>query len=125
MTEYLDAFDIQDIGTIALGDPIVVRDHGLLLSAAGRPRSSVFGQDAYPDVFEKAAALLHSMAHNDAFVDGNKRTAWASAVVFLDLNGHQLIEPLDDDKAEGLVLETAQGVIDVHEIAATLRMFVA
>lgn len=123
MIEYLDTSDIQDIGTAVLGYPIVVRDYGLLLSAAGRPQGSVFGQDAYPDLFSKAAALLHSLARNHAFQDGNKRTAWASAAVFLDLNGHPPVEPFDEDKAERLVLDTARGLMDVPLITAELSEF--
>lgn len=65
-----------------------VRDYGLLDSALARPQSSVFGQDAYPDVWEKAAALMESLARNHALVDGNKRIAWYAAWVFLHMNGH-------------------------------------
>lgn len=84
----------------------------------------VFGEDPYPTLFEKAAALLHSVASNHALIDGNKRTAWAAAMVFLDLNGHQMIEPLDEDAAEELVLEAAQSRLKVDEIAVALATFV-
>ncbi|MEU0296646.1 Fic family protein, partial [Streptomyces microflavus] len=53
-----------------------VRDYGLLESALARPQASVFGQDAYPDVWQKAAALMESLARNHGLVDGNKRIAW-------------------------------------------------
>ncbi len=100
-----------------------MRDWGLLQSAVGRPRSSVFGEDAYPALFEKAAALLHSLSSNHSLVDGNERTGWASAVVFLDLNGHVLKEPLDEDAAEELVLAVAQSQVANGEIASRLRGF--
>jgi death-on-curing protein len=59
----------------------------LLESALARPRASVFGQDAYPDLHLKAAALLHSPARNHALVDGNKRLAWTACRTFLAING--------------------------------------
>ena len=57
----------------------MVGDYGLIDSALARPRASVFGQGAYPDLHLKVAALLHSLARNHALVDGNKRLAWTSA----------------------------------------------
>ena len=53
-------------------------DAGLLASAVARPQSSVFGQDAYPGVWEKAAALMESLGRNHALVDGNKQLAWTA-----------------------------------------------
>jgi hypothetical protein len=61
--------------------PGQLRDFGLLDSATTRPQSTVLGADAYPSVHEKAAAMLHSLARNHPFIDGNKRTAWAAAEV--------------------------------------------
>ncbi|WP_112466470.1 type II toxin-antitoxin system death-on-curing family toxin [Streptomyces triticisoli] len=100
-----------------------VRDYGLLDSALGRPQSSVFGQDAYPDVWQKAAALMESLARNHAFVDGNKRTAWYATWVFLHLNGHPLDADFDVDEAEQFVLDVSQGVLDLPKIAAQLPRF--
>jgi death-on-curing protein len=64
-----------------------VRDLGLLESAVARPQSTFDRQELYPDVFEKAAALMESLINNHPFVDGNKRTGIASAVLFLQQNG--------------------------------------
>ncbi len=55
---------------------------GLLAAAAARRRITVFGEDAYPTVEDKAAALLHSLVSNHALVDGNKRLAWSAARIF-------------------------------------------
>ena len=96
-----------------------VRDVGLLDASAARPRSSVFGQDAYPRLVDKAAALLHSITRNHALVDGNKRLGWVACVVFLDLNG-QPVE-MDDAEAFDLVLDVAVGRLDVPEIADRLE----
>ncbi|MFZ4152943.1 type II toxin-antitoxin system death-on-curing family toxin [Streptomyces pseudogriseolus] len=100
-----------------------VRDYGLLDSALARPQSSVFGQDAYPDVRQKAAALMESLARNHALVDGNKRLAWYATWVFLHMNGHPLDPEFDVDEAERFVLDVCQGELDVPKIAALLPRF--
>lgn len=101
-----------------------IRDVGLIESACGRPQATAFGDDAYPGAWEKAAALLQSLACNHPFTDGNKRTAWLAAVTFLAVNGHPLEQPLDEDAAEELVLAVATGAIrDVPAIASALVKF--
>lgn len=116
--EYLDLRDLLALVRSLGAGP--VRDIGLLDSAAARPRSSVFGEDAYPSLPLKAASLLHSIAKNHALVDGNKRLAWLAAVVFLDLNGHSCA--ISDDGAFQLVMDVAAGSIEVEEIAERLRV---
>lgn len=112
-TVYLDLEDLVAlIGALGAGP---LRDIGLLDSAAARPRSSAFGSDAYPTLELKAAALLQSIARNHSLVDGNKRLAWLAAVVFLDVNG--VTVEMDDDAAFELVMDAAQGLVDVSEIA--------
>ncbi|WP_280491025.1 type II toxin-antitoxin system death-on-curing family toxin [Nocardia asiatica] len=105
-----------------LGTP-AVRDYGLLDSALARPQSSVFGQDAYPDVWQKAAALMESIARNRGLVDGNKRLAWYASWVFLQLNGYRLDPYFDVDEAERFVLDVCQGALDVPGIAKHLARF--
>lgn len=68
-----------------------VRDLGLVESAVARPQSSFGGEYLYKNIFDMAAALLQSLLKNHPFVDGNKRTALSSASIFLELNGHKLI----------------------------------
>lgn len=116
----VDYLSVEDLLEIAVGvlDEVLVRDHGLLASAAARPQSSAFGEDAYPTFATKAAALMHSIARNHALVDGNKRLAWAATRVFCLLNGHDL--KFDVDDAEQLVLAVARGELDVPEIAVTI-----
>jgi death on curing protein len=67
-----------------------VRDLGLLRSAVARPRAIFGGEDLYPDIFRKAAALMESLILNHPFLDGNKRTAISAAGLFLLRNGQQL-----------------------------------
>ena len=100
-----------------------VRDYGLLESALARQRASIFGQDAYPDIWHKAAALMESLARNHALVDGNKRLAWYATMVFLTINGHPIREDFDVDKAEQFVLAVCQGQMDVPKIAEMLPAF--
>ncbi|MFF9471957.1 type II toxin-antitoxin system death-on-curing family toxin [Streptomyces roseolus] len=118
---YLSAEDVLVIAGYAVDDQVVVvRDAGLLESAVHRPSAAMFGEEAYPDLVDKAAALLQSLAVNHPFVDGNKRTAWLSCVTFLAMNGIQL-RP-DIDMAERLVVDVATGSLDeVKTIAQGLR----
>ncbi|GAA2745411.1 MULTISPECIES: type II toxin-antitoxin system death-on-curing family toxin [Kitasatospora] len=120
--KYLTVQEILELAEWACqGQDLGVRDLGLLASAAHRPESQMFGVEAYPELFEKAAALLHSLAVNHPFVDGNKRTAWMSTAVFLDLNGVDMAE-IDQDAAYDLVVAVAAGEIDdVALIAQRLR----
>lgn len=97
-----------------------VRDVGLLESAAARPQSTAFGEDAYPSIHDKAAALLHSIARNDPLVDGNERLSLAATIAFYGLNGLQ--PTLSNDEAYELVMAIASGALDdVESIAARLR----
>jgi death on curing protein len=116
--EYLDLEDLLSLLRVLGAGPVA--DLGLLDSAAGRPRASAFGEEAYPTLTLKAAALLHSLARNHPLVDGNKRLAWLATVVFLDLNGHA--PDLGDDAAFDLVMDVAAGGPDVDEIADRLRV---
>lgn len=117
-TEHLDLEDLLGLVRALGAGP--VRDIGLLDSAAARPRSSAFGEDAYPSLALKSAALLHSIARNHALVDDNLRLAWLASVVLLDLNGHE--PDLDDDAAFDLVMDAATGTAAVEEIAERMRV---
>ena len=122
MTHYLTVEQALRIARVAVGGPTYVRDVGLLEAAIHRPRASVLGQEAYPDPFAKAAALLHSLARNHPLVDGNKRLAWLATYVFLAKN-HIELEP-EDARAYDLVVGVAAGTIEeVDEIAAMLASF--
>jgi death-on-curing protein len=118
---YLSSEDVLVIAEYAVDDQVVVvRDAGLLESAVHRPAAAMFGEEAYPDLVDKAAALLQSLAVNHPLVDGNKRTAWLSCVTFLAMNGVEL-RP-DIDAAERLVIAVATGEADeVKVIAQGLR----
>lgn len=124
MTEFLDRDDVLVAGAVAVGHALEVGDYGLLDAAVARPRATVFGVDAYPDLVAKAAALLQSLARNHALVDGNKRTAWASAWTFLYLNGIELSSDYDVDAAEAFMNDVAQRAeLTVEDVARTLASF--
>ncbi|MDQ0776920.1 death-on-curing protein [Streptomyces aurantiacus] len=121
--KYLTVQEVLELAELACGEQtqVAVRDLGLLSSAVHRPRSQMFGVEAYTDLFEKAAALLQSLAVNHPLVDGNKRMAWMSTVVFLDFNGSEMLD-VDQDEAYKLVVEVAAGDLeDVPMIALRLR----
>ena len=116
---HLDLDDLLHIASRTLGE-FEVRDIGLLESAAARPRSTAFGEDAYPSMHDKAAALLHSIARNHPLVNGNERLSLAATIAFYGLNGMQLT--LSNDEAYELVMAIASGRLDdVAPIAERLR----
>jgi death on curing protein len=117
----IDYLTVEDLLEIAVGvvRDVAIRDHGLMASAAGRPRSSAFTEDAYPTFAGKAAALMHSLARNHALVDGNKRLAWAATRTFCLLNGRDLVFSLDD--AEQFVLAVARGELDVTDMTSVIE----
>jgi death on curing protein len=120
-TEYLSLEDLLDLVNALKAGP--VRDLGLLDSACHRPQASFFGQEAYPTVAGKAAALMHSLAGNHALVDGNKRLALLATAVFLRVSGYVL--DLADDEAFALTMAVAAGQLNADEIQQQLRLALA
>jgi death on curing protein len=127
VTRYLSLDDLLKIAAAAVGAEVIVRepglrDPGLLESALARPRTTMFGADAYPSLHLKAGALLHSLARNHPLVDGNKRLAWAGCAVFLGINGHRVVA--SQDEVVDLVIAVADGSLtDVGEIARRLAVW--
>lgn len=117
--DFLDFHDILEIAAALIQD-MRVRDEGLIKSAVERPRTTVFGKDAYATFDEKAAALMHSLARNHPLIDGNKRIAWSATRAFCLLNGRDIT--LKVDAAEKLILEIARGECEVKEIAQRLKI---
>lgn len=115
--------ELDDILTLTERAGFTVTDYGLVESALARPRASVFGEQAYPGVHQKAAALFQSMATNHALADGNKRTAWAATRLFYGLNDYRLTAT--EDERFDLILAVATRELDtVGSIADRLaRMF--
>lgn len=96
-----------------------VKDHGLLESAVHRPEQSVFGEDAYPTIFDKAAALMESLVKNHCFHNGNKRTAYLVTKSFLMVNGYHL--RMERVYAVEFVVDIAQGKHSLEAISYILN----
>ncbi|MEN4464386.1 Fic family protein [Mycolicibacterium conceptionense] len=123
MTDFPNTDEVLIAAECACGFRPIVRDPGLFESSLMRPSATVFGADAYPSLWDKAAALLHSLVTTQALADGNKRTGWAACWLLLGLNGIHLSAPLDVDAAEKLVLAIAGNELSWQEIASRLPDF--
>ena len=119
---YLSLGDLLAMAERMYGTSRMVRDPGLLDAAAHRPQATMFGEDLYPTVHLKGAALMESLVRNHALIDGNKRLAFAATVVFYGLNGWRLLLPYED-AAVDLVLKVADGALDLHRVAFTLEQW--
>ncbi|KAA1243228.1 type II toxin-antitoxin system death-on-curing family toxin [Mycobacterium simiae] len=118
MITYLTADDVLDINQQFVG-PDQLRDFGLLDAAVLRPQTSAFGEDAFPTIHEKAAALLHGLARNHPFVTGNKRTAWVATAMFYAVNGFDV--HVEAGELIGLTNDVAEGLLGVQDIALILK----
>ena len=123
MTEYLDLEDLLAAADAAVGGSAEVRDVGLLQAAIARPQATAFGEEAYSNLDQKAAALLHSIVTSHPLVDGNKRFGWVAIRLLYALNDVDL--RADPEEAFALVVAIADGSLrDVPEIAAQLGRIV-
>ena len=112
MTVFLDLEDA--LGQINyLG--FYVRDLGLLEGCLARPKTTLFGDEAYPSLLDKAAALMHSVATTHPLIDGNKRTSWALMITFLAVNGFDVVSNPDDGFS--FVLSVATDSLEVSAIS--------
>jgi death-on-curing protein len=92
-----------------------IRDMNLLLSAIETPKASMFGEDLYPTIYDKAAAYLYHIVQNHPFNDANKRTGFGAAYLFLKANNVSIL--FDDESFESLVVEVAKGKKTKKEIS--------
>jgi len=98
-----------------------IRDLALLQSASARPMATFDENDLYPDIFSKAAALMHSIIKSHPFVDGNKRTAITTASIFLLRNGYCL--RASNKELERFILKVTAKNIELHEIAKWFQRY--
>ena len=92
-----------------------LRDHGALESAVAQPEASFGGEELYPDLASKTAALGHSLIQNHPFVDGNKRVGHAALEVFLLLNGYEIDASVDEQ--EKIIIDVASGKVSRIELS--------
>lgn len=104
----------------AHGGSAGIRDEGLLDSAVAAPQATMMGKPMFSEPVEVAAAYLFYLCRNHPFIDGNKRTALATCLVFLSENGYLNQEKLDKDIWEQLVLDVAASRIDREETTKRL-----
>ncbi len=126
MTRYLSLAEVLELHRSVLerwGGAGGIRDINTLESALAQPRQSFGGQDLYPDLAAKAAALCFSLVLNHPFVDGNKRIGHAAMEVFLLLNGHELRAPVDEQ--ERLMLELAAGNLKRETFVEWVKQHIA
>jgi len=96
-----------------------IRDLGLLESALAQPEASFAGEWLHKDLYEMAAAYAYHLCQNHSFIDGNKRTALACALVFLELNGISIGDP--KGLLKGAMLKIASGKLGKSEFVQLLR----
>lgn len=113
------AINVAMIQRYSPGEQIGVKEPGLLESAVHRPQTSVFGKDAYPTIFEKAAALFESLGQNPPFHNANKRTAFTALVIFLRYNG--LHFKMNTKKAEDFTVDMVNHQFNFQEIASIIE----
>ena len=120
---YLTEEDLLYMTGVLMGYPLPVRESALLDSAVARPQTTVFGNDAYPDVWAKAAALIQSVVKNHPLVDGNKRLGWLSAATFLEINGVS-VSHVPNGSVYNFVMEVASGKDSVERLAGQLKSLI-
>jgi death on curing protein len=111
MIRYLTLIEVLDLHRRILeqsGGALGIRDMGLLESAVAQPRMTFGGEDLYPSLFDKAAALGFSIIMNHPFVDGNKRTGHAATETFLVLNGLEINASVDEQERVVLAIASSK-----------------
>jgi len=96
-----------------------IRDLGFLQSALAMPQAGAGDQYFHSDLYEMAAAYLFHIVRNHPFVDGNKRTGAAAALVFLEMNGIEV--KISDEALVNTVLAVAEGKLQKGALADFLR----
>ncbi|WP_261303649.1 type II toxin-antitoxin system death-on-curing family toxin [Paenibacillus andongensis] len=103
------------------GEHIGVKDSYLLESALLRPQSSAFGDDAYPSIYQKAAALFESLGQNPPFQNANKRTAFTALVIYLRYNGYRF--SMDNKAAEDWTVDMVNHKYSFDDVAEIIRIY--
>ena len=122
MTVYLSLEQVLDLHRLQIrrfGGGAGLRDRGALEAAVARPQMTFGGEDLYPDIQAKAAALMHSLVMNHPFVDGNKRVGAHACVLFMLPNS---VEPaFTSDELVEITLAAARGEVGAEAVAIWLR----
>ncbi len=122
MTLYLDLDQILELHAFQIdryGGSAGIRDRGALESAVARAQMTFGGEDLYPDLAAKAAALLHSLVMNHPFVDGNKRVGAHATLLFIAANEEELV--VTSAELTETTLATARGELAAEALAIWIR----
>ena len=115
--EQVDALHAAQLRRFGGGEGL--RDRGALEAAVARPAMTFGGEDLYPDLPSKAAALMHSLVMNHPYIDGNKRVGAHAAILFLRLNGWQT--SISSADLEDITMAVARGEVDAEALAIWFR----
>lgn len=118
-TQEVIAINVAMIQKYSVGEQIGVKNPSLLESAVFRSQSSAFGENAYPSVYDKAAALFESLGQNHPFQNANKRTAFTALVIFLRYNGLRFV--MDTKTAEDFTVDMVNHIYSFDELATIIR----
>ncbi|WP_243291293.1 type II toxin-antitoxin system death-on-curing family toxin [Bacillus sp. FJAT-47783] len=121
---YLTTNQVIAINTVQIRlyspkEPTGVKNPGLLDSTINRPKQSLFGHDAYPSIYEKAAALFESIAKDHTFHNANKRTALASLIVFLKINHYRWTMGIEEE--QDFTVDVVNHKYTFQEIVSTIK----
>ncbi|WP_203555943.1 type II toxin-antitoxin system death-on-curing family toxin [Bacillus sp. B15-48] len=121
---YLTTNQVIAINTVQIrlyspNEPLGVKDPSLLDSAINRPKQSAFGSDAYPAIYEKAAALFESIAKNLSLHNANMRTALASLIVFLKINHFRWTMGIEEE--QDFTVDVVNHNYTFEEIVSTIK----
>lgn len=118
-TKQVIAINTLQIRLYSPQEPVGVKDPNLLDSAINRPKQTIFGNDAYPSIYEKAAALFESIAKNHAFHNANKRTALTSLIVFLKINHYRWTMGIEEE--QDFTVDVVNHKYTFEEIVSTIK----
>ena len=110
---------LHELSIITFGGSQGIRDQGLMESAIARPYQTFGGEDLYPTVFEKAAALTESIIINHPFIDGNKRTGFLAMLIILEIGNLKITA--SNDATYNFTIQISTGEIKFEEIVIWLK----
>ncbi|MCQ2009915.1 type II toxin-antitoxin system death-on-curing family toxin [Sporolactobacillus sp. STSJ-5] len=127
MTEYLNKNQVIYLNAVLIkrfspSEDIGIKEPSLLDSAINRPKQSVLGEDAYPTLCQKAAALFQSLAQNHPFYNANKRTAYAALELFLRKNGYVIQASQKEKENFTVELSDQQNKIAIQDISTWIKV---
>jgi len=110
---------LHELSIVKYGGALSIRDEGLMESAVARPYQTFDGEDLYPGVFEKAAAIAESLIINHPFVDGNKRTGYLAMLAILEEGKMEIT--VSNEAIYSLIIGISTGEIRFEQMVEWLK----